>query len=73
LYIAHEKRVVRAAIGNQDVFSGTPEVVAEFANAYPRAIALDDDGYLYVSLRESNNLASNPLGLYSSTFPAPCR
>ncbi len=73
LYIAHEKRVVRAAIGNQDVFNGIPEVVAEFSNAYPRAVALDDDGYLYISLREGNDLASNPLGLYkldiSGTLP----
>lgn len=73
LYICHEQRVVRAAIGNDDVFTGTLEVVGEFANGFPRNIALDDEGFMYVSFRTSNDLASDPVGLnkydISGTLP----
>lgn len=73
LYICDERRVVRAQIGNDSVFTGTPEVVAEFATLYPRDVALDDEGFMYVCFRADNNLAGTPLGLYkfdiSGTLP----
>ncbi|NUO81365.1 T9SS type A sorting domain-containing protein, partial [candidate division KSB1 bacterium] len=73
LYICDDKRVVRAKIGNDSVFTGTPEVVAEFAALFPREVVLDDDGFMYVSFRADNNLAGTPLGLYkfdiSGTLP----
>lgn len=63
LYICDDNQVVRAAIGNDEVFTGTVEVVGDFANALPRNVALDDDGYMYVSFRVSNDLASDPMGM----------
>ncbi len=73
LYICDDKRVVRAKIGNDDVFTGTPEVVAEFATLFPREVAIDDDGFMYLSFRADNGLAGTPLGLYkfdiSGTLP----
>jgi flagellar hook assembly protein FlgD len=73
LYICDDKRVVRAKIGNDDVFTGTLEVVAEFAALFPREVALDDEGFMYLSFRADNGLAGAPLGLYkfdiSGTLP----
>ncbi|MEX0747666.1 MAG: FlgD immunoglobulin-like domain containing protein [Rhodothermales bacterium] len=73
LYIADDTRVVRAAIGSDDVFTGTPEVLAEFTEKFPRNIAVDDEGALYVSLRASNDTGSEPLALekydLSGTLP----
>lgn len=63
LYISDDNRVVRAAIGDEDVFSGELEVVAEFADSFPRALAIDDGGNLYVGLRESNSFGSDPVAL----------
>lgn len=63
LYIADDSLVVRAAIGTEDVFTGEVEVVGQFSEGFPRNIALDDDGNLYVSFRESNELASTPVSL----------
>jgi len=73
LYICDDSTVVRAAIGNADVFTGTLEVVGRFSNGLPRNIALDDDGAMYVTFRDGNDLASNPIGLnkydLSGTLP----
>lgn len=73
LYICDDNKVLRATIGNEDVFTGNLEVVAEFSNGFPRNVALDDDGFLYVSLRKLNDLASEPIGLnkydISGTLP----
>ncbi len=73
LYICDDKRVVRAHLGTDSVFTGTPEVVAEFAALFPREVELDDDGFMYLSFRADNNLAGTPLGLYkfdiSGTLP----
>lgn len=63
LYICDDSRVVRAAIGNEDVFSGTLEVVGEFSNGLPRNIAVDDSGAIYVSFRATNALDSDPVAL----------
>lgn len=73
LYICDDKKVVRAKIGNDDVFTGTLEVVAEFATLFPREVVFDDAGFMYLSFRADNNLAGTPLGLYkfdiSGTLP----
>ncbi len=73
LYICDDKRVVRAKIGNDDVFTGTLEVVAQFATLFPREVALDDGGFMYLSFRVDNALNGAPLGLYkfdiSGTLP----
>lgn len=63
LYICDEQRLLRAAIGNDDVFQGTLEVIGEFQD-FPRNIAMDDDGFIYLSFRTSNDLASDPVGLF---------
>lgn len=63
LYVADDSLVVRAAIGTEDVFEEDVEVVGRFSEGYPRNIALDDDGHLYVSFRTSNDLASDPVSL----------
>lgn len=62
LYICDDSTVVRAAIGDDDVFTGTPELVGKFSNGLPRNIALDDAGNMYVTFRDGNDLASNPVG-----------
>jgi hypothetical protein len=63
LYICDDNRVVRAAIGNDDVFTGALEVVGQFSTGFPRNIALDDEGFMYVTLRAGNALDSEPVGL----------
>ncbi|MFQ5605143.1 MAG: FlgD immunoglobulin-like domain containing protein [bacterium] len=62
LYICDDSTVVRAAIGNEDVFSGTVELVGQFSKGLPRNIALDDDGAMYVTFRSSNDFDSEPVG-----------
>ena len=73
LYICDDTKVLRAAIGNKNVFSGTPETVGTFSNGFPRSIAIDDAGAMYVSFRINNDLAGNPVGLnkynISGTLP----
>ncbi len=73
LYICDDSTVVRAAIGNADVFTGSPELVGKFSNGLPRNIAIDDDGAMYLSFRDNNDLASNALGMnkynISGTLP----
>ncbi len=63
IYICDDSTVVRAAIGNEDVFSGSLEIVGKFVNGSPRNVTLDDDGAMYVSFRKSNTLDSDPIGL----------
>lgn len=74
IYICDDTKILRAAIGNDDVFSGTPEVVGEFTNGYPRDVALDDDGFMYSNFRtDPLNLDSDGAGIYkydiSGTLP----
>lgn len=63
LYICDDSTVVRAAIGNENIFTGTIELVGKFTNGLPRNIAIDDDGAMYVSFRTANDLASDPVTL----------
>ena len=59
LYICDDSTVVRAAIGNEDVFTGTLEPVGKFTEGLPRNLAIDDDGGMYVTFRQSNDFASD--------------
>jgi len=63
LYICDDNKVLRVAIGNDDVFAGTPEIVGDFNPGFPRSIAVDDDGAIYVAFRQSNDVAGVPIGL----------
>lgn len=63
LYICDDNKVLRAAIGDNDVFSGTPEVVGEFSGAKPRDVALDDAGNMYVIFRQLNGLDADGAGI----------
>ncbi len=63
LYVCDDTTVVRAAIGNDEVFSGTVELIGTFSDGFPRNIALDDEGSMYVSFRENNQLNSEPVSL----------
>ncbi len=74
LYICDDNKVVRVPIGTDSVFTGTPEIVGQFNPGFPRSIAVDDDGAIYVAFRGSNDLADdNVLGLnkydLSGTLP----
>jgi len=73
LYICDDSKVVRAAIGDADVFAGSLETVGQFTSGFPRNIAVDDDGAIYVSFRNFNQLDSDPVSLnkydLSGTLP----
>lgn len=73
LFVAADKEVLRIPIGTADTFTGTPEVVGRFEKGFPRNVAVDDAGALYVSFRSSNSLSSDPKGLdkydLSGTLP----
>ncbi len=73
LYICDDSKVVRAAIGEEDIFTGTLEVVGEFSNALPKNLAIDDDGAMYVAFRALNILDSEAKGInkydISGTLP----
>ena len=74
LYVSAENQVLRGNIGTADVFDpSNMEVVANFTGFFPRQIMLDDDGAMYVTLRESVDLGSNGKGIrkydISGTLP----
>jgi streptogramin lyase len=56
IYFAADTSVFRAKIGTAEVFTGTPEKVLE-ARTYVRDVVLDDEGMLYVTLRNATDRA----------------
>ncbi len=64
LYVSAENQVLRGNIGTANVFDlNDMEVVANFTGFFPRQIVLDDDGAMYVTLRETVDLGSNGKGI----------
>jgi hypothetical protein len=64
LYVAADRQILRANVGNDDTFPvGSMELIADFSTFYPHQIILDDDGALYSSLRVSNDLGSDGEGI----------
>ena len=75
IYVCAGNQIIRMNIGDDDVFSGFSEVVAEFTTGFPKDVALDDEGNLYTCLRvDAEDLDSDGDGLYKiplagSTLP----
>jgi hypothetical protein len=64
VYVAADRQILRANVGNNETFPvGSMELVADFSTFYPQQIILDDDGALYSSLRVSNDLGSAGKGI----------
>jgi len=52
LYIASDSTVLRATIGDADVFTGKLDTIALFVNTRVVDVAFDDAGFMYVNLRK---------------------
>lgn len=68
IYYCTGNKVLRAKIGDDDTFTGTPEEVGVFDVIIPRCVALDDEGNLYVSFR-TNAIDLNSIGAGLFKFP----
>lgn len=51
IYVCSGNQILRMDIGDDNVFSGFSEVVADFTTGYPKDVALDEEGNLYTCLR----------------------
>ena len=74
IYIAADQQIVRGTIGTANSFDANAlETVAQFTGFYPHQIILDDEGFLYVTLRTSNDLGSDGKGIrkydLTGTYP----
>ncbi|MCB0263427.1 MAG: T9SS type A sorting domain-containing protein [Calditrichaeota bacterium] len=74
IYVSANNQILRGNIGTADTFDpASLEVVAEFSTTFPRQIMLDDDGAMYVTLRQSIDLGSDGNGIrkydISGTLP----
>ncbi len=74
IYVAADNKILRGTIGTANSLkAGSMETVAKFTGFYPQQIILDDDGYLYVTLRVSSDLGSDGKGIrkydLSGTLP----
>ncbi|MGH7598970.1 MAG: T9SS type A sorting domain-containing protein [bacterium] len=74
IYVAANRSVLRGKIGTANSISpGAMETVATFTGFYPHQIILDDDGFLYTTLRQDNLLGSEGMGIrkydISGTLP----
>ncbi|MFQ5582901.1 MAG: FlgD immunoglobulin-like domain containing protein [Calditrichia bacterium] len=64
IYVAADNQILRANVGTADTFAVSQmELVGDFSGFFPHQIIRDDDGMLYVTLRETNNLGSNGRGI----------
>ncbi|MEO8399620.1 MAG: FlgD immunoglobulin-like domain containing protein [Ignavibacteriaceae bacterium] len=65
IYACAANQILKISIGDEDIFLGTPEVIAEFSGGFPKDVALDDEGFLYTNLRATDNdLNATGAGLY---------
>ncbi len=74
IYVAADNKIWRGNIGTANSFdANTLELLADFSGFFPHQINMDDDGFLYVSLRSSNELGSDGRGIrkydISGTLP----
>lgn len=74
IYVSANNQILRGTIGTADTFDpANMELVADFSTTFPRQIMLDDDGALYVTLRQSIDLGSDGNGIrkydISGTLP----
>lgn len=64
IYVAADNKIWRGNIGTADSMkAGDMELLAQFSGFFPHQINLDDEGFLYVSLRASNQLGSDGRGI----------
>lgn len=64
IYVSADNRVLRADIGVADTFDVANAVVeAEFTGFFPHQLMLDDEGFMYATLRQSNSLGSDGRGI----------
>lgn len=74
IYVAADNQILRGKLGTADMMNASEmEVVAQFSDFFPHQIILDDEGFLYVSLRVSNDLGMDGKGIrkydISGTLP----
>lgn len=64
IYVAADRQILRGTIGTADNLNvNSMEVVAQFTGFYPHQVILDDEGFLYTTLRTSNDLGSDGEGI----------
>lgn len=74
IYVASNKTILRGRIGTANSLSpGAMDTLAVFTGFFPHQIILDDEGFLYATLRQSNELGSEGMGIrkydLSGTLP----
>ncbi len=74
IYVASNRTVLRGRIGTANSISPSAmDTLAVFSGFFPHQIILDDDGFLYATLRQSNELGAEGMGIrkydLSGTLP----
>ncbi|MFQ5709533.1 MAG: FlgD immunoglobulin-like domain containing protein [bacterium] len=74
IYVAADNKILRGKLGTAaSIQPSAMETLANFSGFSPRQVILDDDGFLYVTLRVSNDLGSDGKGIrkydISGTLP----
>ncbi|MGH7454154.1 MAG: T9SS type A sorting domain-containing protein, partial [bacterium] len=74
IYVASNRTVLRGKIGTANSISpSVMDTLAVFTGFFPHQIILDDEGFLYATLRQSNELGSEGMGIrkydISGTLP----
>ncbi len=74
IYVAANNQIFRGNLGTANSMDASElELLAEFSGFFPHQIILDDEGFLYVTLRQSNDLGSFGRGIrkydISGTLP----
>lgn len=64
IYVAADNKILRGTIGTANSLDASSmETVANFSGFFPHQIVLDDEGFLYVTLRASSDLGSDGKGI----------
>jgi flagellar hook assembly protein FlgD len=64
IYVAADKSILRGKIGTANSISPSAmQTLATFTGFFPHQIILDDEKFLYVTLRQSNDLGSEGMGI----------
>lgn len=64
IYVASDRTVLRGKIGTANSISPSAmDTLAVFSGFFPHQIILDDEGFLYTTLRQSNELGSEGMGI----------
>jgi flagellar hook assembly protein FlgD len=76
IYVVSNKTILRGKLGTANSISPSAmDTLAVFTGFFPHQIMLDDEGFLYATLRQSNDLGSDGMGIrkYDISGPLPVK